>query len=1072
MSKDPLAALLGQHKPPVSKSAELTRILALPRRPRVEPGSVRAAALIEAQTEQYGRGQRKCDCANIQARAKVLQKPCITRMNYAQAWTLHELTLVDGVVANLAVGSGKCLAAGAEIFDAGSARRRDVAEPGALLVPSVDETGRAQVVRPATAFVSGVKHCVRLSLRDGSEVVASTDHPILTTRGWIPAAEVRETDLVAVASYAPEPANPVVASDAEIAFVAYMLSDGGCSNKNLQFTNGNEAVIADWRKCSEALGYRVTERVSRSRAREFVLSGNRKRRANDGRRFERDPVRARWDLHGLAKNKRAHADIWGLSSRQVALFLNRFWACDGHVSATTLEVTLASEKLVDDLKFLMLRLGVRSRKHYKTSSYVKDGVRHTFDAWRLVVYGADALRFLTCVGPVLGKEEACAALSARLRATKRNPNYDVVPVGPTEFGEICDELGYPRTASRRGYHPRSDARRALSATAGQYVSRTKFAAFCDLTGYRGRHLKWLIDGVAWERVRGVSPVGSRPVYDLNVPTTHNFVANGIVVHNTLLDFLAPLAVKSCKCAVLFAPSNLMKQVAVEYALVAEHFRVPTLIIHAGDKSPPMQPQPGAPVLHVLPYSRFQLAKSTVFLEHIKPDFIIVDEAQNFANMLSTRSSRFYRYMAAHPKTRLAVWSGTLTDDSIMDYVAYCDLALGEGSPTPRKPEVAEEWATALDPTDWVAPAGALRAFCNDGEHVQDGYHRRLTETLGFVTTSGASIDVELEVRQRPAPKLPDIMRPHPEAPGNVCLDLGINVPKGYWPGVETALRLLRGKWQRPDGEQLLDALAVNRCARELACGLFLRWRFIHGETVPLIEEWKAARKEWRSELKDKLQRREPHLDSPLLCANAAARAWGQHGGVLDYDDQGEEIHAIDGPAPLWKAESWPRWAAIRDKVKPVTEAVRLDDFLARDAAQWALENKGIVWYSTAEFGAWVAELSGLPQHAGGTKAEERIAAERGDRSIICSIKSHGTGRDGLQRLFSTQLVAQPPSSAVGWEQLMGRLSRIGQNATKVYASVYRHTPETAAALDAAMRKAQYCQRTMGQAQKLIAGWNS
>jgi superfamily II DNA or RNA helicase len=33
------------------------------------------------------------------------------------------------------------------------------------------------------------------------------------------------------------------------------------------------------------------------------------------------------------------------------------------------------------------------------------------------------------------------------------------------------------------------------------------------------------------RVKSVTPVGEAPVYDIEVPYTHNFVANGMVVHN-------------------------------------------------------------------------------------------------------------------------------------------------------------------------------------------------------------------------------------------------------------------------------------------------------------------------------------------------------------------------------------------------------------------------------------------------------------------------------------------------------------------------------------------------------------
>lgn len=39
-------------------------------------------------------------------------------------------------------------------------------------------------------------------------------------------------------------------------------------------------------------------------------------------------------------------------------------------------------------------------------------------------------------------------------------------------------------------------------------------------------------GLAWERVSSIRPVGVEPVYDITVPSVHNFIANGLIVHNS------------------------------------------------------------------------------------------------------------------------------------------------------------------------------------------------------------------------------------------------------------------------------------------------------------------------------------------------------------------------------------------------------------------------------------------------------------------------------------------------------------------------------------------------------------
>lgn len=528
---------------------------------------------------------------------------------------LHADSEPVGKLARGGMGAGKCLAADTEVFDYRTGRRRRLDEPGELDVATFDKTLK---VAPASAFPSGEKQCVDVRLRDGTSLIASTDHPILTARGWVHAAELRADDFVAVAVELPDPSTTTSASDDEVAFLAYMLSDGGCSWGSMTFTNETPQVIDDWMRVTRSVGYGFWRSKSRSRASQFTLSRLRHRQwsrahdrcrscdssenkhAGDGlcgpcsqrlryraprpksmltfvredgrqgtqamwvcrcecgnetrvrsirvrngevtscgcrralswsRNLETrndtgiDLFRERWGLHGLAKDKRLHPDLWGLPRHQVALFVNRFWACDGHVSIRGLETTLASEKMIDDLRFMLLRLGIRSRKHYKRSSYVKDGIRHSFDAWRLSMSGADALKFLTDVGDVLGKEDACMRLRAALESTKRNTNFDVVPIGRKEIREIHREVGL-------GSNPRGHGKRKRHGNDKQCLSRSTFRSICDQLGYNGKYAHLATSDVAWERVASISDVGIRPVYDLTVPGTHNFVANGIVVHNT------------------------------------------------------------------------------------------------------------------------------------------------------------------------------------------------------------------------------------------------------------------------------------------------------------------------------------------------------------------------------------------------------------------------------------------------------------------------------------------------------------------------------------------------------------
>lgn len=500
---------------------------------------------------------------------------------------------------------------------------------------------------------------------------------------------------------------------------------------------------------------------------------------------------------------------------------------------------------------------------------------------------------------------------------------------------------------------------------------------------------------------------------------------GVGHGKTGLDILMSLVLPDCRVAVLLIPPGLREQLERDYLAWRAHFHVPTMIFDRGKTG---YVELHRPVVHVIPYSKFSRADSTNLLEHIKPDVVISDEAHKLRYPDTATTARVLRYLASHPECRLCAWSGTLTAKSIKDYAHLSAFALKGASPLPLDPNVLEEWSLALDPSDWPAPGGALNQLCNEGENLQRAYHRRLVETRGVVATKAGAIDASIIITERKPPPIPEA--------------LAIELEK------------LRGTWVRPDGEELVDILSVARSARELACGFYYRWKFPRGEPEEHIQLWFARRKAWCKELREKLKYRREHLDSPLLCQNAAARAY--------------QSPPYEGDLPVWKAHTYADWMAIKDTVYHESEAVWVDDFLARDAAEWALKNRGIVWYEHDAFGRRVAKLSGVPMHGGGVGAEARILAEKGDRSIIASIKAHGTGRDGLQKLFCRQLVANPPASGSAWEQLLGRTHRIGQEADEVETFVYRHTIEMSEAIDTALLQAKYIEGTMGTLQKLLA----
>lgn len=587
---------------------------------------------------------------------------------------------------------------------------------------------------------------------------------------------------------------------------------------------------------------------------------------------------------------------------------------------------------------------------------------------------------------------------------------------------------------------------------------------------------------------------------------------GVGHGKTILDLLAPLALADAWVAenqrrgvtvdaskyvvLLLVPPGLQKQLDREYQLLSQHFRVPSIVFHAL----PIPPRlcDGEATLHVYPYSKLSRPEATTFFRTLRPHAVIADEAHHLGDPDAVRTGRFIGYMEATFEARLCNWTGSLTDSSIEDYAHLCKYALKTRSPLPLDPEVVKEWASALDPGEsdeeggWAADPGELleglvRTGCQlEGEHVYVGFHRRLVETLGVVAVTSPAVDCGVEIYERTPvvdgstdhdeeDHVPNTPREDPRAPEVE------GRPAGYWPGIRDCLDMVRGG-VRPDGEELLEAFPKARCARELASGFFYRWIFPRGEPESLIKRWREARKHYRREVREQMASREEHMDSPYLCQLAAMRYHGDipRGGVQEIlDEESGEVRVVDTThLPLWASKHWPAWRDVRDLVEPAQEPVWVDEYLARDAVEWAREHTGIVWYDHAAFGHMVAKLGNIPIFGGGDDAldrlvgnkDKRIKGEDGSRSIVLSIKAHGTGRDGLQRLFWEQLVANPLASAQGWEQLLGRLHRIGQGKPETRTWFYRHTWELQKHVDRALAKALYVESTIGASQKLRMGF--
>ncbi len=205
----------------------------------------------------------------------------------------------------------------------------------------------------------------------------------------------------------------------------------------------------------------------------------------------------------------------------VRLFLQALFSGDGGIhhseGGVFLEYHAKSRRLIEDVHHLLLRFGVFSLIREKTAATGTE-------ACKIQITDKDQiLRFSQRIGFSPGtvqqrvlQEEVLPMIAAQPRVES---NFDMLPRQARAAASGAARVG-GITSSAPGLRGRPDQSLPMSAAAHAAL----------MTG--DPHVTPLVDGPVWDEVERIEPVGCAEVYDITVPTLHNFVANDFIVHNS------------------------------------------------------------------------------------------------------------------------------------------------------------------------------------------------------------------------------------------------------------------------------------------------------------------------------------------------------------------------------------------------------------------------------------------------------------------------------------------------------------------------------------------------------------
>ena len=407
---------------------------------------------------------------------------------------------------------------------------------------SVDDRNRLVPAKLAKAFPTGIKPAYRMKLASGLEIDATANHPFLTIEGWARLDSLSPDGFVAVPRRLPAPIEQGPEwKDDELVLLAHLLGDGSIGPNGVKYATADPAN----KKAVEEASRTVfgIEALTKTNGNTYQVWLPSPYRLTHGKRH---PVREWLEPHGLwgtrSWNKFIPETIFGLEEGKIALFLRHLWSTDGSITVSrngrgpTVRTyySSTSRRLVLDVKRMLLRLGVRSA-FGKTTKKRGGGVGSYRPSYNLRIQGAeDQTRFLLRVGCYGARGQKTDPALKILSSLKANPAVDLVPweVRPkvvaamAEKGvngrELAEALGETYNG---GYLLGTPERR-------RRFSRPRLARMASVL--ESEELANIAQSdLFWDRIVEITPLGEQPTFDVTVEGTHNFIADGVVVHNSI-----------------------------------------------------------------------------------------------------------------------------------------------------------------------------------------------------------------------------------------------------------------------------------------------------------------------------------------------------------------------------------------------------------------------------------------------------------------------------------------------------------------------------------------------------------
>ncbi|MBH8561525.1 replicative DNA helicase [Nostoc sp. CENA67] len=384
------------------------------------------------------------------------------------------------------------------------------------------------------AFSTGIKSVFSLKTRLGRKIRATSNHKFLTIHGWQRLDELEIGSRIALPRYIPIPYMQTM-SNAEIALLGHLIGDGCTLPRHvIQYTTKEEDLANQVASlATEAFGNLIIPRINRERDwYQVYLTAGYHLTQNI-----RNPI-AEWldslDIFGLRSyEKFIPNQIFEQPQESIALFLRHLWSTDGCIKSTkgkcfypAVYYTSSSEKLARDVQSLLMRLNINAKL-----SVVSQGSkgRDQYQVWVTGKY--DLEKFIETIGAVgIYKKQAIREIDKYIQVRSANTNRDVIPHDIWKLYAVPSMQQYEITI--RQMQSLLGVAHCGTTLYKQNVSRERALRLATVVKSDKINVLAKSD-IYWDEIVSIEFDGEEEVYDLTVSNLHNFIANNIIVHNSI-----------------------------------------------------------------------------------------------------------------------------------------------------------------------------------------------------------------------------------------------------------------------------------------------------------------------------------------------------------------------------------------------------------------------------------------------------------------------------------------------------------------------------------------------------------